>query len=76
VGLAGCPRRGLAAFVPPVAGFGAETEAWCPVTVATIFLAGLELARDGQITLDQPRPWDTIQLHSAAFRADEGHSSV
>lgn len=58
----GCP---LAAFLPPIAAAEPERESWSRVTVATTFLAGLELARAGQVVLDQPRPWTAIQLHRA-----------
>jgi segregation and condensation protein A len=57
--------RSLAAFLPPIAAAGPERESWCRVAVSTTFLAGLELAREGRVTLEQPRPWTSIQLHRA-----------
>lgn len=63
------PEEGatLAAFLPPVAAAEPERESWSRVAVAATFLAGLELARDGQILLDQPQPWGSIQLQRAAM---------
>lgn len=58
----GCP---LASFLPPIAAAGPDRDSWSRVAVATTFLAGLELARAGQVVLDQPRSWTSIQLHRA-----------
>jgi segregation and condensation protein A len=72
------PEEGapLADFWPEVAVAEPQQDAWRRVAVATTFLAGLELARDGQIRLDQPQPWDSIHLQRAAARAAEGQRSV
>jgi segregation and condensation protein A len=72
------PEEGaaLAALLPSIAAAGPERESWSRVAVATTFLAGLELARAGEVVLDQPRPWDSIQLQRAAARVAEGQSSV
>ena len=52
----------LASFLPQVDGRGAEQELRCRAAVASTFLAGLELARDGTLTLQQDQLWLDIEL--------------
>ena len=53
----------LAAFLPAITAPAAQTEAWSRVALATTFLAGLELAREGQVALEQPQAWEAVHLH-------------
>lgn len=64
--------RPLADFWPEVSVAEPQEDAWRRVAVATTFLAGLELARNGQIRLDQSQHWDSIQLHRPVGRAEVG----
>ena len=52
----------LASFLPQVDGAGTEQELRCRAAVASTFLAGLELARDGTLTLQQDQLWLDIEL--------------
>ncbi len=52
----------LAAFLPEVPGDAPERGLRCRVAVAGTFLAGLELTRDGSITLHQSMAWTPIEL--------------
>jgi segregation and condensation protein A len=63
--LARVPEEGspLAAFLPPADAGMAQTEAWSRVALAATFLAGLELAREATVVLEQPRPWTPIRLY-------------
>jgi segregation and condensation protein A len=58
------PEEGspLAAFLPPADAGMAQTEAWSRVAMAATFLAGLELAREARVVLEQTRPWTPIRL--------------
>jgi len=52
----------LPAFLPerPVA--MPDPERWCRAAVASTFLAGLELTRDGTIIVEQDIAWAPIQV--------------
>ena len=50
----------LGAFLPRIGPAASEREVRCKAAVASTFLAGLELARDGGVLLEQDRPWTTI----------------
>ncbi len=52
----------LEAFLPEVPPAAPERALRCRVAVAGTFLAGLELARDGSVTLQQDATWTAIQL--------------
>ena len=52
----------LAAFLPEVPADVSERELRCRVAVAGTFLAGLELTRDGTITIQQSAAWTLIEL--------------
>ena len=52
----------LASFLPQVDGRGADKKLRCRAAVASTFLAGLELARDGTLTLQQDQLWLDIEL--------------
>ena len=57
------PQGGpLASFLPKVDGLGSDRELRCRAAVASTFLGGLELARDGTLALRQDRPWLDIEL--------------
>ncbi len=60
--LAGEEGRTFKAFLPKVATNAPERELRCRVAVAEIFLARLELTRDGNIIIEQPADWTTIEL--------------
>ena len=55
----------LGAFLPRIAPAGPERGLRCRAAVASTLLAGLELARDGGVLLDQDRPWTTIHARRA-----------
>jgi chromatin segregation and condensation protein Rec8/ScpA/Scc1 (kleisin family) len=40
----------------------AQSEAWSRVAMAATFLAGLELAREARVVLEQTHPWTPIWL--------------
>ena len=46
----------LGAFLPRIGPAASEREVRCKAAVASTFLAGLELARDGGVFLEQDRP--------------------
>ena len=52
----------LGAFLPRIAPAASEREVRCKAAVASTSLAGLELARDGAVLLEQDRPWTAIQV--------------
>ena len=52
----------LASFLPSVGGAGAEKALRCRAAVASTFLAGLELAREGALAADQEQDWGEIRL--------------
>jgi len=54
----------LTAFVPAIN--GAEPELRCRAAVASTLLAGLELARNGTLTLDQTEVWRPIAVRRTA----------
>jgi segregation and condensation protein A len=55
----------LAAFLPPVAEEATDRPLRARAAVASTFLAGLELAREGTLTLAQQVPFKTLQLAMA-----------
>jgi segregation and condensation protein A len=59
----GCP---LAAFLPTIPRDAPGRALRCRVAVATTLLAGLELARDGTVWLDQAADWMPIHVTSRA----------
>ena len=52
-------------FLPRIGPSAPERELRCRAAVASTFLAGLELARDGGVLLEQDRPWTTIRARRA-----------
>ena len=52
----------LVCFLPKLDGVGPDKELRCRAAVASTFLAGLELARGGALTLQQDQPWLDIEL--------------
>ena len=46
----------MRAFLPHIVPAASEREVRCRAAVASTFLAGLELARDGGVLLEQDRP--------------------
>ncbi len=61
-------RTDLAAFLPVVASGAPDRELRGKAAVASTLLAGLELARDGTVTLDQEASWIPIEVQ----RCDPG----
>jgi segregation and condensation protein A len=61
----------LAAFLPPVAGEATDRPLRARAAVASTFLAGLELAREGTLTLAQDLPFQELQLTGAPSSFDE-----
>ena len=49
-------------FLPQVDEHGAGKELRCRAAVASTFLGGLELAREGRLVLEQDQPWLDIEL--------------
>ena len=61
--LAAAPAGGaLATFLPRVDGRDADKELRCRAAVASTFLGGLELAREGMLDLQQDQAWRDIEL--------------
>ena len=61
--LAGLPEGGpLAAFLPAIDGDDPGRPLRCRAAVASTLVAGLELARDGALTLDQGAAWAPIRV--------------
>jgi segregation and condensation protein A len=56
----------LVSFLPRIDADGPERALRCRAALASTFLGGLELARAGALTLDQPATWDAIQIHAPA----------
>jgi segregation and condensation protein A len=61
----------LCAFLPHL-GADPARPLRCRAALASTLLAGLELARDGALALDQEAAWRPIHLHRAATRAGDG----
>ena len=52
----------LASFLPRIDADGPERDLRCRAALASTFLGGLELARAGTLALEQPAPWQDIQI--------------
>lgn len=61
----------LAELLPERPGTLAEPERWCRSTVASTFMAGLELTREGNIAFQQEDVWATIQVRQSVPQAGE-----
>ncbi|MDP9104051.1 MAG: hypothetical protein M3N05_08615, partial [Pseudomonadota bacterium] len=55
----------LGSFLPQLNGTGPEKELRCRAALASTFLAGLELAREGNLALQQEQPWRNVLLISS-----------
>jgi segregation and condensation protein A len=65
--LAVAPDGGpLAAFLPRLDGTDPGRTLRCRAAVASTLVAGLELARDGALTLEQEAAWAPIRIHPPA----------
>ena len=62
----------LAAFLPEIGGDGPKRLLRCRVAVASTLFAGLELARNGALVLDQDADWMPIRV----TRRDNGESAA
>ncbi len=62
LGQAGC---GLGAFLPPVPASAPDRDLRCRAAVASTFVGGLELARDGVLALRQERAFGQISARSS-----------
>ena len=56
----------LAAFLPTIPSGAPARALRCRVAVATTLFAGLELARDGAVVLDQDADWRPIRVSRRA----------
>ncbi|HEY0418954.1 MAG TPA: hypothetical protein VGC80_05500, partial [Acetobacteraceae bacterium] len=75
--LADRPEGGaLAAFLPPLATDAPNRPLQARAALATIFLAGLELARNGQIRLKQAVEFGAVTLFAANARGRRGGSDL
>jgi segregation and condensation protein A len=71
--LAEYPAGGdLAAFLPPVAEEATDRPLRARAALASTFLAGLELAREGTLALTQDVPFRELQLAGAPSSLGEG----
>ncbi len=63
--IAEMPEGGtLRSFLPRIDAKAPDRERRCRAAVASTLLAGLELARQGDVALDQEVPWASIAVHS------------
>lgn len=53
----------LEVFLPKIAEAGPARALHCRAAMAATFVAGLELARSGALTLQQEQSWQPIQMH-------------
>jgi segregation and condensation protein A len=58
----------LAGFLPPLAANAPDRPLQARAALAGTFLAGLELARDGQIRLEQAEGFGAVTLHPLQAR--------
>jgi segregation and condensation protein A len=58
--------RALAAFLPRIAADAPDRALRCKAALASALLAGLELARNGTMTLEQGQPWQPIRVSGVA----------
>ena len=63
----------LGAFLPRIGPAAPERDLRCKAALAGTLLAGLELARNGGLLLEQDRPWATIQVQ---HRRPDGRTQV
>ncbi len=60
----------LRTFLPGIDANAPDRERRCRAAVASTLLAGLELARQGQVSLEQDSAWQTIAVHAQSEVAD------
>ena len=58
---------GLALFLPAVDASAPERELRCRTALASTFVAGLELAREGEVSVEQHRAWQGITVVRRGF---------
>ena len=56
----------MAAFLPEIAADAPSRALRCRVAIAATLVAGLELARNGAVGLDQDAPWQPITIYRCA----------
>ncbi|MBL6459366.1 segregation/condensation protein A [Belnapia sp. T6] len=61
----------LAAFLPPPSEARVQSPLQRRAALATTLMAGLELERDGGLTLQQPEPFGAVMVNSAVTVGDE-----
>ncbi len=61
-----CESRELQVFLPKIAETGSGRALQCRAAVAATFVAGLELARGGALTLQQDTAWQPVQVQRRA----------
>ena len=64
-------RRALAAFLPRIAADAPDRALRCEATLASTVLAGLKLARNGMVTLEQDQPWQPVRVSQATLGYDK-----
>ena len=66
----------LAAFLPRLDGTDPGRTLRCRAAVASTLVAGLELARDGALTLAQAAAWAPIRVHPPARGAADPRAAA
>jgi segregation and condensation protein A len=61
----------LEVFLPRIAADAPDRALRCKAALASTLLAGLELARNGAVTLEQDQPWQPIRVSQAARGFDQ-----
>lgn len=52
----------MAACLPRTGVVASDRAPCCKATLASTLLAGLELARNGTVTLEQDQPWQPVRV--------------
>jgi len=69
--IAEMPEGGtLRSFLPRIDAKAPDRQRRCRAAVASTLLAGLELARQGDVVLEQDSAWQTIAVHAPSEVAD------
>ncbi len=68
--------RGLEVFLPGVPPSAPDRDRRCRAALASTFLGGLELAREGVLGLEQDRLWETVRVVRCEAAEQRGASSM
>ena len=63
-------RSALAVFLPKIGADVPDRALRCRAALASTLLAGLELARNGTVTLEQDQPWQPVRVSLAAHTSE------